>query len=78
MKGLVALISYPSPMQGKVKHELRDSDREQVSSILSDLRYEATMSASQSHCHDVPVPVSAVLVQRSQTSKVYREVYHVS
>ena len=62
LKGLVALISDPSPMQGKVKHELRDSDREPVSSILSDLRYEATMSASESHCHDVPVPVSAVLV----------------
>ena len=58
LKGLVALISYPSPMQGKVKHELRD--REPVSSILFDLRYDATMSASESHCHDVPVPVSAV------------------
>ena len=26
LKGLVALISYPAPMQGKVKHELRDTD----------------------------------------------------
>ena len=74
----MALISYPAPMQGKVKHELRDTDREPVSSILSDLRYEATMSASESHCHDVAVPVSVVLAQRSQTSKVFREVYHVS
>ena len=46
--------------------------------IAIDLNYEATMSASESHCHDVPVPVSKVLVQRSQTVKVYREVYRVS
>ena len=64
MKGLVALISNPSPMKGKVKHELHESDREPVSSNLSNLRYEATMSPSESHCHDVPV--SAVLVERSQ------------
>ena len=65
-------------MQAKGKHELRDTDREPVSSILSDLRYKATMTASESHCHDVAVPVSVLLAQRSQTSIVFREVYHVS
>ena len=74
----MALISYPAPKQGKVKHELCDTDREPVSSILRDLRYKATMSESESHCHDVAVPVSVLLAQRSQTSKVFREVYHVS
>ena len=78
MKNLVHLISFPSPLQGIVKHELRDSEREPIGSIVADLNYEATMSASESHCHDVPVPVSKVLVQRSQTTKVYREVYKVS
>ena len=36
------------------------------------------MSASESHCHDVPITVSKFLVQRSQTSKVHREVYRAS
>ena len=78
LKGLAAMICFPAPLQAKVKHELRDTDREPVSSILSDLRYEATMTASESHCHDVAVPVSVLLAQRSQTSKVFREVYHMS
>ena len=78
LKGLAALICFAAPLQAKVKHKLKDTDREHVISILSDLRYEATMTASESHCHDVAVPVSALLAQRSQTSKVFREVYHVS
>ena len=36
------------------------------------------MITSESHCNDVAVPVSVLLAQRSQTSKVFREVYHVS
>ena len=36
------------------------------------------MSASESHCHDVPITVSTFLVQRIRTSKVYREVYNAS
>ena len=61
-----------------MKHELRDTELELLGSIVADLKYEATMSASESHCHDVPITVSKFLVQRSQTSKVYREVYKAS
>ena len=61
LKGLAALICFPAPLQYKVKHELRDTAREPISSIMSDLRYEATMTASESHCHDCAVPVSVFL-----------------
>ena len=50
MKEMVHLISFPSPLQGIVKHELRDTEREPIGSIVADLNYEATMSASESHC----------------------------
>ena len=53
-------------------------DAEPVNSIMTDIRYEASMTASESHCHDCTVPVSKVLTQRSQTYKVFKEVYHVS
>ena len=45
---------------------------------MTDIRYEASMTASESHCHDCAVPVSKVITQRSQTYKVFKEVYHVS
>ena len=35
LKGLAAVICFPAPLQYKVKHELRDTASEPVSSILS-------------------------------------------
>ena len=78
LKDLADLVCFPAPLQHKVKHELRDTAEEPVNSIMSDIRYEASMTASESHCHDCAVPVSKFLTQRSQTYKVFREVYHVS
>ena len=59
-------------------HELRDTTNEPVLSVMTDLRYEATMTAAQSHCHSCTVPVSKVLTQRSQTYDIFTESYHVS
>ena len=59
-------------------HKLRDTVNELVLSVMTDLRYEAAMTAAQSHCHSCTVPVSKVLMQRLQTYKVFTESYHVS
>ena len=65
LKDLAALVCFPAPLQYKVKHELRDTANEPVSSIMRDIRYETSMTASESHCHDCAVPVSQFLAQRS-------------
>ena len=59
------LAGDKGPQQHRVPHELRDTANEHVLSVMSDLRYETTMTAAQSHCHSCTVPVSKVVTQRS-------------
>ena len=49
MKDIADLVSFKAPTQHKVQHELRDTDTVPVNSIMTDIRYEARMTASESH-----------------------------
>ena len=46
LKDLAALVSFPAPLQHKVKHKMRDTAKDPVSSIMRDIRYEASMLQS--------------------------------
>ena len=72
LKDLTSIIGFPAPLQHKEPHKRRDFPDEPMLSIVTDVRYKATMTASQKHCHMCTVPVSRPLMQR------FTEAYHVS
>ena len=44
LKDLACLVCFPAPLQHKVPLELRDTANEPVLSVMTDLRYEASMT----------------------------------
>ena len=44
-------------------------------SIVTDMRYEASMTAAQNHCHRASVPVARTHMQRSRTYDTFTEAY---
>ena len=75
LKDLADLVCFSAPLQHKVPNELRDTATEPVNSIMTDIRYEATITAPESHYLNCTIPVSP---QRSYSYKVFKEVYHLS
>ena len=73
LKDLTSVIGFPAPMQHKEPHELRDLPNEPVLSVMTDIRYEATQTAAQNHCHRCTVHVSKVLMQRIYTYDTFTE-----
>ena len=49
LKDLTSLIWFPAPLQHNEPHELRDKPNEPGLSVMTDIMYEATMTAAQNH-----------------------------
>ena len=64
LKNLTKTIGFPAPLQHKEPHPLRYFHDKPILSIVTDVRYEATMTAAQNHCHRSSVPVTRSLMQR--------------
>ena len=78
LKDLTIIIWFPAALQHKEPHKRRDFPDEPMLSVVTDVRYEATMIASQNHCHRCKVQVSRALMQSSHTYDTFTEAYHVS
>ena len=75
LKNLTNTIGFPAPLQHKEPHPRRDFPDEPMLSIVTDVRYEDTMTAPQNHCHRSSVPVARTLMQRSRTYDTFTEAY---
>ena len=76
LKHLTSIIGFPAPLQHKEPHPRRDFPDEPMLSIVTEVRYKATITAAQNHCHRSSVPVSRSLMQRFRTYDTYTEAYH--
>ena len=75
MEGTFRLLMFPAPLLCRSKHQSRDTAIEPLSSVMADIKLEATHSAMEANTHDITRKVSGILVQRDLTYSVYRETY---
>ena len=78
LRNLANNIGFPAPLKHKESHLRRDYLDEPMLSIVTDVRYEATMTATQNHYHRSSVPVARTLMQRSRTYDTFTEAYLTS
>ena len=75
IEGMVNLLIFPAPLLLRSKHQSRDTEMEPLTSVMADIKVEATHSAIEANTHDISWRMSGMLVQRDQTYSVFREVY---